>query len=321
MRSARRSAREFAGYVPDTPKKIAYFGVGGSGIAAALIRPVLPELSPVRLLNGLRLSPGEQQECDFCIFVSYSGDSEEVLNALDRLNPGPKKAACVSSGGQLLREADARGLRTVVLDTGEVPRFALPNLMGAIYGILQACGMATENYVARACAELERGIARIEGRVQQFIEKKELGKQKRFLVGAFSGYESLARRWASQICENAKVEAEAIILPEAFHNLVVPLCEGDHRDEPALLILRDPQGLEAEERWLHAFQATLDAFGRCQAPVVSAVGLRGRGARILGLSLFGDFLSVSLAEVRGVNIRQTQSIDTYKRILREGRDR
>jgi glucose/mannose-6-phosphate isomerase len=320
LEAARRGASECAQWFATPPSKMAYFGVGGSGIAAALLRPLLPEDSPVRLLNGLRLSPGELKECDFFVFISYSGNSEEVVSAYSRLKPRRSQAVCISSGGTLIAEARSRGTPRILLPPGHLPRFALPDLLGSVYALLEAFGMVPPEYLATACQALERVLPRIEESARSLADQASSSGYDRFIVAAFSGYEALARRWAGQICENAKTEAEAVVLPESFHNLIVPLCEGVGDNPPAVFILRDPEAPQAdlEARWTRAFQRTLREFGNDRCLVIKPPRIRSRGARILALSLLGDFFSVELAERKSVSILQTRSIDHYKSLLRAG---
>lgn len=317
LKNARESTMQFAQTLESTPSKIAYFGVGGSGIAAALTRPFLPKDSPVRLLNGLRLSAGELKECDFLLFVSYSGDSEEVLRAFARLDPRSPRAVCITSGGALAGLAHSRNVPVFSLRPGYLPRFALPDLMGGIFGLLASFGLADPSYLEKACQHLEVSLPGLEESAQRLYEDNDLGGAERFLIGAFSGYEALARRWAGQICENAKTEAEPITLPEAFHNLIVPLCEGENLRSPRILLLTDAKDGDDEMRRINAFQETLKRFGRPEAVVIGGPQDSHRGARILGICLLGDFFSIALAEKKGVPIRDTPSIQTYKRLLRQ----
>jgi bifunctional phosphoglucose/phosphomannose isomerase len=278
---------------------------------------MLPEDSPVRLLNGLRLSAGELDECDFFVFISYSGNSEEVVNAVRRLNPDGSRALCIASGGALAKEASSRGIPLIRLPRGYLPRFALPDLLGAVYGLLESTATLKLGYLSDACGKLESAMPGIEQAARELNTDPIISGFDRFLVGAFSGYEALARRWATQVCENAKVEAVAVVLPESFHNLIVPLCEGRRERSPGILILQDPGSpdAESEARRTEAFQQTLAAFGQVPCRVILPPRIKHRGARILAMCLLGDFFSVDLAERRRARIRETRSISHYKALL------
>ena len=110
----------------------------------------------------------------------------------------------------------------------------------------------------------------------------------------------VARRWKTQLNENAKVAAFASELPEANHNEI----EGWERGARARAAVR---GLPRRTRTQHErierrTDLTRDSSDGPGAPVV---GRRRRGdtrvERVLSLVMLGDLVSVRLAELSGVD--------------------
>ena len=123
----------------------------------------------------------------------------------------------------------------------------------------------------------------------------------------------VARRWKTQLNENAKVAAFASELPEANHNEI----EGwEHGRELGSLVRRVPRGPRTRTRGSSAARSSTRTPRRLGAPVVR-VPARGDTpvARVLSLVMLGDLASVRLAELSGTVATPVEAIEAFKQQL------
>jgi glucose/mannose-6-phosphate isomerase len=119
----------------------------------------------------------------------------------------------------------------------------------------------------------------------------------------------LARRWKTQVNENAKLPAFFSELPEADHN---ELC-GWSGDPFAVVMLEDADQHPRERR---RFELTGEAI---EATGTAVVRLQTEGetrvARLLWGVMLGDLVSLALAEARGVDPVPVEAIEGFKAAL------
>ncbi len=125
---------------------------------------------------------------------------------------------------------------------------------------------------------------------------------------------AVARRWKTQLNENAKLPAFASELPEANHNEIEGWAWGAGNAPLAAIFLTHPDHGERVARRLAVTAERLRALG---VPVAEA-GPRGESAvaRVLSLVMLGDLVSVGLAEAIGVDATPVVAIEDFKQALR-----
>ncbi|MBI4236494.1 MAG: hypothetical protein HY688_03965 [Chloroflexi bacterium] len=126
----------------------------------------------------------------------------------------------------------------------------------------------------------------------------------------------VARRWKTQINENAKAWAFAEELPEAHHNSVVGWgLPADLRDRLFVVLLVPSR---ASPRVLLRLQITLELLKSAAVPY-EAVQARGESelAQVLTATLYGDYISYYLALLNGVDPTPLPNVDRIKRRLQE----
>jgi glucose/mannose-6-phosphate isomerase len=140
-------------------------------------------------------------------------------------------------------------------------------------------------------------------------------------VFVYAGAESLgavATRFRTQLNENAKLLAHSALVPELNHNEIVGWERpGATHRQSSVLVLRDLEDAPEVARRL-----TLTAeYARKQGAEVHEIssGDGGRLARMASLVQWGDYLSLYLALLNGVDPTPIASIDEFKRRLAESR--
>lgn len=294
-------------------------GMGGSGIAGEVFSSWAADRSlvPIYPVHEYRL-PAFARPGDLMIAVSYSGETEETLAAAaEGIKLGCRLLA-VTSGGSLEKLANDTRAPCVKVPSGMPPRYGF----GYFFGILASLG--AEWVYGDLRDELEQAIVHLHGLGEALAPevplRRNLAKQ---IAARLHGttpvvygappYHSVAKRWQTQINENAKMLAFSSSLPEADHNEIVgwALDTSSRRFTP--IILRDPDETPEMRRRL---DATAILFGK-HAKVEQ---VRDEGGqlleRMLGTLLLGDYVSLYLAVLRRVDPAPMAPITELKERLR-----
>ncbi|MCS6768990.1 MAG: hypothetical protein NZ570_00935, partial [Candidatus Caldarchaeum sp.] len=119
--------------------KVVILGVGGSGIVGDVVASLKEpgceaEVLPIKDIKAPHRCGPET----LVIAVSYSGNTAETLHAaVDSLNKRAKVVG-VSTGGRLTSFLESRGFSVVRVSEGYEPRYAVPEMVGAVYGLLSS---------------------------------------------------------------------------------------------------------------------------------------------------------------------------------------
>jgi glucose/mannose-6-phosphate isomerase len=232
VRTALRSCQEtdLSGFTPDArPRAIVVAGMGGSGLAGEMLNAVVGLSSPVQVMvSQAERLPGWVGAADAVIAVSCSGTTPQTLAiAAEAARRGCRLAGVGAEGSALHRIAEqARAPFVPVIPAG-LPRSMLWGAAIPLLVIAERLGVArigTDVYEL-AASRLEEVSHQCRPASESFVNPgKSLALD---LVGALPmvwGTSVLsgvaARRFASQLSENAKYPAIAGVLPEAAHNQV-----------------------------------------------------------------------------------------------------
>jgi len=301
---------------------VVVLGMGGSGIAGDVVRALYADVValPIVVNKGYAI-PAFCGSRTLVLSASFSGETEETLAATRAAEARGCRVISLSTGGALAKLAAEEGRAHVAIPADAVmPRAALGYLVGACIGVMEAAGTipAAGEDVAEAVTFAGGFAARLEPeRPTDDNEAKATASWIHGRTPVIWGSEGLAEaaalRWKAQLNENAKVPAFQATLPELDHNDVEGWSDGIGAGFVAVVLRH------AEE---HARIAARVGITRA---LVRAAGLevrevRASGAsklqRLLSLLLLGDFTSVYLAILRGVDPSPVPVISELKERLR-----
>jgi glucose/mannose-6-phosphate isomerase len=308
-------------YPPQEIHDVVICGMGGSAIAADLVIGVYAERlrRPVAAVRDYVL-PGWAGEHTLVVALSYSGTTEEtltcVMDALDRGCP----ALAVTSGGKLGEWYGAEGVPVVGVPPGLQPRAALLHMLAPLLVVLARLEVIpdVEDDLADARASLAAAVAAYAPEVPE--EANPAKRLARILEGSLPlVYGSqmtapVALRWKCQLNENAKAPAFWAALPELDHNEIVGFeAPGPMGGLTQVVMLRDPRQHRQVERRVEYTREVIE-------PAVGGVAtVAGDGATVLGrvldLVTLGDFTSLYLAALRGIDPGPVESIGRLKERL------
>lgn len=300
---------------------VVVLGMGGSGIAGDVMVAVAgPFLSvPVVVVKSYDL-PDFVGRGSLVFAVSFSGDSEETVEAAGEAADAGASLVAVTSGGELARLADDWGAPVVAVPAGiPQPRAALGALaipplivleeIGLFPGAAQWVTLAVEQLVRRRDELVRPGalaeeVARRIGRTIPVVHGAQA-------LGATAGL-----RWKTQVNENAKTPAFSAVYPELCHNDIVGW--GQHGDVTRQVMTIVNLRHDAEHpQVVRRFDLVADILREVVADIVE-VRAQGEGdlAQLLDLVLIGDFVSLHLAAREGVDPGPVPVLEELKDRLR-----
>jgi glucose/mannose-6-phosphate isomerase len=306
--------------VPEVPGATSAIvcGMGGSGISGDVAAAIADGPVLVHKDYGLPSWAPSLPE-PILVAVSYSGNTEETLSAVESARAAGLPVAAVSSGGQLSEIAADEGWPLIQVPGGLQPRAAFGYLAGAVVRLLEGAGLAHDVGLDEAAAVAGTLLGKhLDGPGRRLADDLAEGLAGKVTVVLGSGLTAVAAaRWKTQINENAKSPAFVSVLPEADHNEVEgwTTLGSALRRTVGLVMLRD----ENEHGRVRArFEPTAQLLGE-GASVVGEVWAQGssRLARLTSLTAIGDLVSLRLARTAGIDPVAVDAIQQLKQTLGE----
>ena len=297
-------------------------GMGGSGIGGDY-------LAHLASLHGARVTghksyglPGWVASARPTVLaVSYSGNTEETLSAVDAAVDLGLPIIVVTTGGALGERAGAHGWPVVAVPAGLQPRAALGHLLGAALMISTAVGL-----VPSPVPDLEEAADVVDsltssggaGWALAGDLAGSLAARAVIVYGSTGLTASVAQRWKTQINENGKRPAWFSVFPELDHNEIVGWsADRGLNGRLGVVTLADrDDGADVAQRRAITREVTakdVDWIGEVHSQGNSAL------ARMMSLTAIGDMVSVALAEVAGIDPVPVAPIEDLKNRLREER--
>ncbi len=282
-------------------------GMGGSAIGGDLAAATLGErlTRPLLTVRGYELPSWATSEWTV-LCSSYSGETEETLACFAAAGALGARRVVACTGGALVEGAREAGVPVIGLPgLLPAPRTAVAYMLVCALEVAALAGIAPRLHTEldAAAAFLAEQMDDLRARAAAIATRLD----DRTPVIAGAGLTApVARRWKTQVNENAKAQALFSELPEADHN---EICAWSG-DDFAAVLLEDPDQHPRERR---RFELTAEAIGAAEAEVlrVEAAG-ETRVARLLWATVLGDLVSLELAAARNVDPLPVEAIDRFK---------
>lgn len=299
------------------PDNVILTGLGGSAAGGDFARALFEfESSVPFIVNRDYFLPRWAGSGTLVFATSYSGNTEETLSAYDDAKRKGCSLVCVTSGGKLAELAKADGWPLIPIPGGQPPRTALGYLFAPVVVASEKLGLLPKQDWGAALTVLDKCVA--DWSVDVPFDDNPTKQLAKALFGKLSVIYGLgfwqglvAGRWKGQICENAKNLTFAHTFPELCHNEVLGWVEAGKQGAGrwAAVVLQD--GTESAKMKKRA-----EVTSRLISNVADTHTVTARGAtlleRMLSLTLFGDFTSIYLAALNGVDPENIDSINILK---------
>jgi glucose/mannose-6-phosphate isomerase len=294
-------------------------GMGGSAIGGDLAAAVLGDRAtrPIRTIRGYGLDPWTSDDA-LVLCASYSGNTEETLACFEAAGITGAPRVALTTGGDLAEAARAEDVPVVGIPSGMQPRAAVVYMTVAALECAALCGAAPNIHT-----EIDQATALLGNLVEKWGPDsdgeslaKSLARLLQGTVPVIHGADPTlapARRWKSQLNENAKAPAFASVLPEANHNEICGWNRGRDSAPLAGVFLEDP---DQHPRIRRRIELTAKLIEEAGGPA-ERIELEGEGRleRVLALVLLGDLVSVYVAALDGVDPTPVDSIERFKALL------
>jgi glucose/mannose-6-phosphate isomerase len=298
-------------------ENVVVIGMGGSGISGdVLLATAGAFLSVPAVVVKTYTVPGFVGEGSLVFAVSFSGETEETIEAASEAAVQGATVVAVTGGGELAKLATSWGAPIVRLPLDiPQPRAALGALAIPPLVILEQIGLfpGAGQWIELAVQQLKRRrdqllapdspaadvARRIEGTIPLIHS-----------AGALGG--AAAQRWKTQVNENANAPAFWAVQPELCHNEVQGWSQRREltRQVLSLVMLRhDAEHPQIMRRFELVREVVQDAVASIQE--VHAEG-EGELAQLLDLVMFGDFVSLHLAANEGIDPGPVPTLSSIK---------
>lgn len=301
---------------------VVYAGMGGSALPA-LLAQTFPDMNlPFTIVRNYDL-PSYVDTKTLVICSSYSGNTEETLESLAQAEAKGAHIAVITGGGKLKAAAESKNYPLFVLPEIGQPRYAILSNYTALVTLLGALGIvdqaksfeqikAASAFIDQATTQWSAEVPTAKNPAKQLAQEL-LGKS----VAIYAGPKLFpaAYKWKISINENAKQVAWVNQLPEFNHNEFIGWSKQPVDKPYAVIDLRSSLEHPRVQKRFDVSARLLSGM-RPEPHVVIAEG-NTLLEQLLWTSAFGDFVSIYLALLNGMNPSPVDLVEKFKKALED----
>ena len=301
-------------------ERILIVGMGGSGVAGDVLKLILNQHTniDVEVRKTYNLTKSQIAARPFCLFISYSGNTEETISvAKDAIDQNLEWAA-ISSGGELLDLATKHNKKFVKVPDGLQPRAAFGLMTKAVVNYLPN---QTKEFFINACDEAGNYLNNLtEDTSNEVFEisrdiANQIGSKTAVIYAGSDLTYLVAQRWKTQINENSKSKAYVGFMPEVHHNEILSW-EADpdgSKNNFILILLRGDDHKKIDNR----FELTKELLGsKVDVLDIKNISSDNLIKDLFHLVLIGDLVSVNLADHLNIDPFNIDAIENLKKKLK-----
>lgn len=305
------------------PESIIVAGMGGSAIGGELLKDwAIDKVTvPIEVCRDYSL-PAYVNQNTLVFVVSYSGETEESLSVFLEAIKRKCMIVCVSSGGSLREFAEKLDIPHLCVPSGMAPRATLPYLFMPLPIFLEKIGLVSN--ISLENSEAIKILKQVsDANSPQKLLKDNFSKKLASdicgtipVVYGFGFYRAVAQRFKTQFNENSKIPAKWEFFPELNHNEIVGWEEVRKLAEYFSVIFI--QDNDAPENMRQRIETTKKLIRKklVKTHEVHSIG-KSRMARMSSIICTGDFTSVYLAVLRGIDPTPVKTISLLKEKIKQ----
>ncbi len=213
-------------------------GLGGSGIGGTIVSEIVANECIVPIsINKDYFLPAFVNEHSLVIVSSYSGNTEETVQAMESALKAKAKIVCISSGGKISEMAKQNNCDLITIPGGMPPRSCLGYSMTQLFFILNRLKLIGDSFKKQLKDAIDLIVREEKTLKEEATAIADFLFNKIPVIYAVDGYNGVATRFRQQINENSKMLCWHHILPEMNHNELVGWAGG--WEDLAVIILRN----------------------------------------------------------------------------------
>jgi glucose/mannose-6-phosphate isomerase len=299
-------------------ENIVFAGMGGSALPALLSRSWPGYDLPFEVCRQYDIPKYVSKKTLF-IASSYSGNTEETLSALEQAEKKNAVIAIMAGGGELEALAIQREYPLIKIPKAEQPRYAVLYMLVGLLKILEGAGLAKDQSAELAAVSgfLKESVKEWTATVTtDWNPAKQLAMEiagKSAVVYAGPLLAPAGYKWKISFNENAKNVAWWDEYPEFNHNEFIGWSSHPPQKPYFVIDLRsDLEHPRVQKRF--ELSDKLLSGKRPHAHVVQAQG-NSLLEQLLWTVAFGDFVTIYLALLNGVNPAPVELVEKFKKEL------
>lgn len=299
-------------------QNIVWAGMGGSALPAVIVQSWPRVKVPFEITRDYAI-PAYVGPNTLFIASSYSGNTEETLEALTRAEAAGAQIAVIAASGKLAEAASAKGYPLFAIPAGIQPRMATFYFVNAFLHIVEKLDVTVEDvselstigeWLKHETADWASNVA-LETNIAKQLATQLVGKT--VIMYAGPKLFPAANKWKIGFNENAKNTAWVNYYPEFNHNEFIGW--SSHPIQKPFAVVEIRSQLE-HERTLKRFEVSERLLsGKRPAPIV----VTPRGETVLQQLAWsfalGDFVSIYLGILNGVNPTPVELVEKLKHEL------
>ncbi|MDP4001346.1 MAG: bifunctional phosphoglucose/phosphomannose isomerase [bacterium] len=296
----------------DKHDKFVVVGMGGSALSGGLLKIFLPGIDVlIHKSYGLPQLSEDDLKQRLVIASSYSGNTEETIDALSQAIKNDLDVAVIASGGKMIELAKENNVPYVVIpDTGIQPRMALGfNLLG----LLKL--MDFEDFLSSA-SELSKHL---EASASEKQGKELATKMKDHVPIIYGSDDNMAviYNWKIKFNETGKIPAFFNVVPELNHNEMTGFDTQDsskHLSEKFYFIfLKDQDDDSRIQKRMKVLQKLYEDRGL----PVEVIEMKGSSKleKVFTSLLLADWAALYIAELYGLEAEQVPMVEEFKKLI------
>jgi glucose/mannose-6-phosphate isomerase len=305
----------------DEIRNVILAGMGGSALPGVFLQS-WPGLSvPFEIVRNYSL-PKYADSHTLVIASSYSGNTEEALEALADAEARGAQVAVIAAGGKLAALATEKGYPLFAVPGGIQPRMSSFYFMAAFVHLLGSLGLIpddsgqqlkdTAQWLQSQAADWRAEVPTAKNSAKQLAQEL-MGKT----VIVYGGPLMAAAANKMKICmnENAKNLAWWNAYPEFNHNEMIGW--SSHPTEKPFAVVEIRSKLEHPRVQKRFEVAARILSGMRPAPHVIEPQGDTLPKQLFWSSMYGDFVSIYLALLNGINPTPVDLVEKFKKALDE----
>src|SRR3989344_1506996 len=297
-------------------KKFVVAGMGGSHLAADILKTVKPDFDAIIWKDyGLPALSEKDWKKTLVIASSYSGNTEEAISAFEDAKKRQLPLVAYAIGGKLIEMAKRSEVPYVQMpDTGIQPRSALGYSLKALLKIVK------ENELLKQSANFAKTLKPLELETEGKNLAQKLQSHVPVIYASANNY-SVAYNWKIKLNETGKIPAFYNVFPELNHNEINGMDAKDSSrhlsDKFYFVFLKDSEDHpQIQKRMV----VTAKLYKERNLPV-EIVELRGQTKleKIFSSLVLADWIAYHTAEQYGLESEQVPMVEELKKLIADSK--